>query len=98
MVKIEDVTVENLHSKFKMKRIRGLVREVFGKSIKVSESEFGLSVAKRSKEEHFLKISSYTPRFILTDKEYFDKTKELANKYETNFGGEVTLKTDYSKR
>ncbi|MCX6749852.1 MAG: hypothetical protein NTZ83_00160 [Candidatus Pacearchaeota archaeon] len=98
MVKIEDVTVENLHSKFKLKRVERLIKEVFGDSIDTAEYSLGLFVAEKYKEGHFLKISSYEPRFFLTDRKYFDKAKELAEKYENFFGEEVILKTDYSKK
>ena len=104
MVKIEDVTVENLHSKLKTKKVGKLIKEVFGEDINISEGGYSLFIRVKPKDSpvriipnSFLKVDLSRDYFILTDKKYFDKTKELADKYETNFGGEVIIKTNYSK-
>ncbi len=107
MVKIEGISAEELHSELKKKKVEKLVKEVFGKEIEVDECVGNLFVREKSNLINILKMSP-NPSFLniylslgknnfeLKDSKYFDKTYELANKYETNFGGEVTIKLDYS--
>ena len=106
MVKIEDITVENLHRKLKKGKIKKLVKEVFGEDISIREFAGDFNIAKKFKlynflilslPKSFLRIDSYFNKFNLSDLQYFDKTKELAEKYENFFGEEVTLRTPYSK-
>jgi hypothetical protein len=101
MVKIENI-VES-----KETEVKQLAKEVFGKPINVSvrESHGDIYVIKNAFRWYFfcrltplLVISPFNNEIRLYHEKYFDKAKEFANKYETNFGGKVTLKTDYSKR
>ena len=109
MVKIEGISVDELHIKLKTGKVEKLVKEVFGKDVEISEYVNILFVKEKQTiydkvrmvpNPSFLNIflSINKNRFELKTHNYFDKAKELAEKYETNFGGEVTLQTDYSKR
>lgn len=98
MVKIEDITTT------KVDKAGQLAEEVFGKSVDVYTRR---NITEVYVIKHFMKF--FNPKLILAvtpslnevrlyNEKYFDKAEEFASKYETNFGGKVTLKTNYSKR
>ena len=108
MVKIEGIDVDKLHVKLKIGKVEKLVKEVFGKDVKIDECVCNLFVMEKQKIYDKLRMKPNPPFLIiyllinknkseLKNKKYLDKTKELAEKYEANFGGEITIKTDYSK-
>lgn len=102
MVKIEGISIEELHDKLKRGKVGKLVREIFGKdiSIRISDLDNLYIREKKSTPKAFLVMHSYKDEFRLREEKYFDKTKELAEKYEQLFGtetSEVTIKLDYSK-
>jgi len=108
MVKVEGISVEELHERLKRKKIERLVKEVFGENFAVDESIGNLYIRKRKKSnlweilsmsfpKFFLNIFPDKNKFNLKDKRYFDKTYELAEKYELLFEIEPTIKTDYRK-
>ena len=103
MVKMEDITSS------KEDKIGQLAKEIFGKAINIdvntTRCKGEIYIIKNAFMDYFfcnpkliLAITSFNNEFRLYNEKYLDRAKELANKYETNFGGEVTLKTDYSKR
>lgn len=96
MVKIETISVKDLHKKLKAKRAGKLAEEVFGEDIKADCFYGDLAISDKSST--FLTVLIDINRFSLSRKEYFDKTYEFAEKYESNFGGEVTIKPEYSKK
>ncbi len=103
MVKIEDVTVESLHRKLKIRKVEKLAREFFG-PLAITEVANSLYIEEKPKyipenlfkamsglgiiiSNQFLVIHLYGEEFNVKDKEYFDKTMEFARQYSTNFGG-----------
>jgi len=108
MVKIEGISVEELHKKLKIKRIEKLVKDVFGKNIDLSQC-VNLYVGEKPRFLNYLKMSFSKPfltinlfidknRFCLNDRKYFDKTYEFAKKYQDYFGEETTIKLEYPKK
>jgi hypothetical protein len=98
MVKIEDITTTEVD------KAGQLAEEVFGKSVDVYTRR---NITEVYVIKHFMKF--FNPKLILAvtpalnevrlyNEKYFDKAKEFASRYESNFGREVTLKTNYSKR
>ena len=97
-----------MHIKLKKGRVERLVKEIFGKNIDITECTDNLFVREKSNLRDFLKMSARPSflniflsidknKFELKDAKYYDKTYEFAEKYEANFGGEVKIRTDYSK-
>ena len=97
MVKIETISVKELHNKLKTKKVGKLAEEVFGKDFKIYCPSGGMTINEKDSDV-FLTVITDINRFSLNRKEYFNKTYELAEKYEQNFGCEVTIKTEYSKK
>lgn len=103
MVKIEDI------AESKGPEVKQLAKEVFGKSGNISVIKpdlYEVYVIKNRFLSFFppfdqtliLAIDTSFDELKLYKEKYFDKAKELANKYETRFGKEVTIKTDYSRK
>jgi hypothetical protein len=104
MVEIQDISFKQIQRKLKRKRIEQLAKEVFGKSMDVSESIDDLVVREKMKLRHYmlfnvpkaiLIISPHGDEFSLYNEKYLDKTKELADRYENSLGGEVVIKANY---
>jgi hypothetical protein len=106
MVEIEDLTVNSLQKKLKTGRVKGLIKEIFGKDVHIKKFAGNLYVGEKNKlfnfvtlspKRSFLDVDLYFDKLSLEDEKYFDKTKELAEQYEKNIGNTVTIRTDYSK-
>lgn len=95
MVKINPTGISR---KLKMKKTEKLISNLFGDSFDITDSLLDIIYVRDKASQYPLIISLSENVFALTNRQYFDKTMELAEKYESNFGGEVTVKTNYSKR
>jgi hypothetical protein len=102
------VRIENI-AESKGPEAMQLAKEVFGKSGNISvikPDSYEVYIIKNRFLSFFppfdqtliLAIDTYFDEFKLYKEKYFDKTKELAQKYEKHFKAEVTIKTDYSKK
>ncbi len=97
MVKINPMGISR---KLKMKKTKGLIKQIFGDSIKITDSLLEDISVKEENSQDFLIISLKRNVFALMNRKYFYKTYELAEKYEELFGietGESTVKTYYSR-
>ena len=100
MVKINPTGISR---KLKMKKTEKLISKIFGNSFEITDSLLEIIYVKDKNSQYPLIISLSKNVFALTNRQYFDKTRELAEKYEESFGteetnengGEVTIKTDY---
>jgi len=97
MVKID---VTGIQRKLKMAKTGKLIKEVFGNSfgIKYSDLDQIIIRERESSDDFFLIITLQKNEFHLKDRNYFDRTEELAEKYEQLFlgdGAEAIIKTRY---
>lgn len=96
---------EKLHDKLKINRVRGLAKEVLGKSFDVADLmgkvfirekiNFFESLFSRNHPLLF-SITLKNDFFRIYDKKYFNRAEELAKRYEEYFGKKVTIETAYS--
>lgn len=106
MVKIDP---SGISRRLKKEKTEKLIKNIFNDSSKHTDSLEGtiqitssmlgqISVKKIGfPDNFFLIIDLNKNEFHLGDRKYFDKTKELAEKYETYFGGETVIKIRYFK-
>ncbi len=93
MVKIDAVGISR---KLRTGKTEKLIKEVFGDFPLITSSPSRMiGVKDRDFLEPFLIIGLEENRFVLMDKKYFDRTYELAEKYEREFGSEVILRIKY---
>lgn len=108
MTNFDHIRAEKIQKKLKNKKVRKLVKEVFGKSIDVNCFGSVINVKERQRglaqffdydvPATFLTLFSCDNYFVLREEKYLDKTKEFAEKYKESFGGETTIKPNYSLR
>jgi hypothetical protein len=94
MVKID---VSGISKKLKIKRTEKLLKESFDNSFKITWSGLGQISVKKigSIEDFFLIIELNKNEFHLGNRNYFNTTKEIAEKYEVMFAVEPTIKMRY---
>lgn len=100
MVKINPTGISR---KLKMKKTEKLIKEIFGDSFDITDSLLDIIYVRDKASQYPLIISLSENILALTNRQYFSKTRELAEKYEELFGtektngkgGEVTIKTTY---
>lgn len=99
MVKID---ARGIQEKLKMGKVGKLIKEVFGNSFEIIYSDFNkITVQEKDFDDFSFVIALEKNEFHLRNRKYFNKTKELAEKYEQLFLGdkkEVTIKTRYFKK
>ncbi len=103
MVNIENITKQEEDRNLKFKRTKDLLNKFFDNPYTIGVSNISISVSENLQSPPFLSIDivSDKMRLFIPDTDipkYTDKTLAFAREYEADFGGEVTLKTDYSKR
>ncbi|MEK6833751.1 MAG: hypothetical protein AABY32_06940 [Nanoarchaeota archaeon] len=100
MVKINPTGISR---KLKMRKTEKLIKGIFDDSFDITDSLLDIIYVRDKTSQYPLVISLSENVFVLTNRQYFDKTYELAEKYEQLFGtektnekgGEVIIKTNY---
>lgn len=103
MVKLENIAPS------KAEITKQLAKKIFGKPLNITVRKatvYDVCVVKNAFLDFFppldltpiLYIDTSFNEFKLYKEKYFDKTIELAKEYESRFGCEATIKTDYLRK
>ena len=94
MVTVVGITGESQRKLDKARKLEGIAKANFGEDISFfSKGSGNFSVGKDldvSFYQHYLELE-------VRNNSYFDKAMKFAETYEREFGGEISIKTDYSQ-